>query len=103
MAARKSAPGPTIALPALPRRLADMTPVQVEGVIGYLGSLTLARLRDRQAVDNRQIAQAWKMTHGENRDTALANLQIDQELVAEAIARMSFPGHRRVIDVTRWR
>ena len=103
MTARKSAPGSAIALPALPRRLADMSPAQVEGVIGYLGSLTLARLRDRQALDNQQIARAWKMPLGENRDTALANPQIDQELVAVAIARMSFAGHRRIIDVTRWR
>lgn len=87
----------------LPRQLARMSPEQVESVLDYLGSLPLAKLRARQALDNEQIERAWALPKGEIRDTALANLQIDQELIAEAIGRQQFSDWgRRTIEVSRW-
>lgn len=87
----------------LPRQLAQMTPAQIESVLMYLGSLSLTSLRARQALDDQQIKRAWALPDGKVRDTALANLQIDQELVAEAINRQQFPADpHRTIKLSRW-
>jgi hypothetical protein len=87
----------------LPRQLARMSPDQVESVLAYLGSLPLAKLRARQALDNAQIKRVWASPAGEARDTALANLQIDQELIIEAIGRQQFSDWgQRTIEVSRW-
>ena len=87
----------------LPRQLAQMSAAQVEDVLTYLGSLSLASLRARQALDNQQIKRAWSLPNGEARNIALANLQIDQELVAEAINRQQFPSDsHRIIELSRW-
>jgi hypothetical protein len=93
----------TVKPTGLPRQLARMSPEQVESVLAYLGSLPLAKLRARQALDNALIERVWASPAGEVRDTALANLQIDQELIAEAIGRGQFPDwERRTIEVSRW-
>ena len=87
----------------LPQQLARMTPEQVESVLAYLGSLSLKKLRERQALDDAQIKRAWALSEGEIRKTTLANLQIDQELIAEAISRQHFPDvPQRTIEVSRW-
>jgi hypothetical protein len=86
----------------LPRQLARMTPEQVEAVIEYLMTLPLSELRARQALDDRQIERAWA-SPARVPGITIENLQIDQELVAEAISRQHFTEQpRRTIDVSRW-
>jgi len=86
----------------LPRELARMTPAQVESVLAYFVTLPISELRFRQVLDNEKIGRAFAMPDGEVRTTALNNLQIDQELLAEAVHRQTFSPHHRTIDVSRW-
>jgi hypothetical protein len=99
----KPMPRPDISLTlGIPRRLSQMTPEQVEGVIEFFVSLPLVELRKRQSIAAQQLDTAWGM-RDEIGNMAVANIQINQELLAEAIMRQQFPDEgRRTISLSRW-
>jgi predicted nuclease with RNAse H fold len=86
----------------LPHELALMTPEQVEAVLAFYTAQGIPELRRRQQLVRSQQAVVFPRPASSMNRIAMSNLAIDDELLTEAVSRITWPTEPHTIDVARY-